>query len=127
MSIFLKLYFALLIAVLLILFYGMALRPKSSQLTTSVHSEKISSSESVAVALTGTEADPMRKAAPQLDDYFKEAAPNVPEDDKMGPMGTCPPSKPFSTDLPLANVPLCMAKSQQNMRLSAAAPTQKMM
>lgn len=127
MSIFLKLYFALLIAVLLVLFYGMAIRPKPSQLTTSVHSEKISSSDSVAVAVTGNEADATRKATPELDDYFKEAEPIVPEDDKMGPMGTCPPSKPFSTDLPLANVPLCMAKSQQNMRLSAASATQKMM
>ena len=106
---FLKLYSALIVIVLIALFYGMVLRPRNVQLTSNVRSEEIKSVADHSKTMP----------APKLDDYFQESNQPVPEDDAMGPMGTCPPSKPFSTDLPLANIPMCMAKSQQNMKLHA--------
>ena len=99
---FLKIYFALLAVVIIALFYGMAIRPRNVQLTSSVTSQQVRAPE------------PPKNS---IDAYFPPSVSDVPEDDKMGPLGTCPPSKPFSTDLPLPNIPMCMARSKDNMKL----------
>ena len=99
---FLKIYFALLTVVIIALFYGMAIRPRNVQLTSSVTSQQVRAPE------------PPKNT---IDAYFPTSVSDVPEDDKMGPLGTCPPSKPFSTDLPLPNIPMCMARSKDNMKL----------
>jgi len=108
MSLFLKLYFALFVVVVAVLFYGTVLVPRNVQLTSRVQSES--------VQLPDTRE---KVVAPELDDFFIQARRAIPEDDPIGPMGSCPPSKPFSTDLPIANIPLFMAKSDQNMKLHA--------
>lgn len=125
MSLFTKLYLALLFAVVGTLFYGVSVRSKL-QLNSVVRSESVLHADSAAgsaASQTGTGASAHAPSKPVLNDFFPmKALGAVPEDDKMGPIGSCPPSKPFSTDLPLIDVPMCMAKTQNNMRL-APTPT----
>lgn len=46
---------------------------------------------------------------------------DVPEQHCAKPIGACPDSKPMSTDLPLGNVPMCVAtRAGDNMRLRSA-------
>jgi hypothetical protein len=59
-----------------------------------------------------------RQSKMMLDGYYVPAKDVVPEDYPRKIMGECPYSKPPSTDLPIANVPLCMAVRPQNMKLA---------
>lgn len=52
-----------------------------------------------------------------LDAQYIQARDTVPEDHPRKPIGSCPYSKPQSIDLPLPNVPMCVAVQQDNMRL----------
>jgi len=52
-----------------------------------------------------------------IDMYYKNEVSEVPEQYCYKPIGECPHSKPMSTDLPIANVPMCMATQENNMRL----------
>jgi len=54
-----------------------------------------------------------------VETYYKDNVTDVPEQYCRKPIGACPDSKPMSTDLPIANVPMCMATQSNNMRLSA--------
>jgi hypothetical protein len=54
---------------------------------------------------------------PNLDKYFIEAKEEIPVDYDIKQVGDCPYSKPMSKDLPLANIPMCMAVSEENMNL----------
>lgn len=54
-----------------------------------------------------------------LDTHFIEAQPVVPDDHPLKEIGACPYSKPLSKDLPMANVPMCLAVTAQNMRLGS--------
>jgi len=125
MSIFAKLYLTLLFTVVAVLFYGISVRAKlqlnSIVRTESVHQDKPTGSAQP-TGSTGTGAGAAVAAInnPVLNDFFPaQTLGAVPEDDTMGPIGSCPPSKPFSTDLPLIDIPLSVAKSQNNMRLAA--------
>lgn len=54
-----------------------------------------------------------------------QASEYVPSDHCSKPVGQCPDSKPMSTDLPLGNVPMCVAAlpgSGDNMRLRFPRP-----
>lgn len=44
----------------------------------------------------------------------------VPEDEDWRPrgIGSCPPSKAYSTDLPLANLPMCVARISPDMKMA---------
>jgi hypothetical protein len=51
--------------------------------------------------------------------FYIPANDGVPEDFPVKPLGECPYSKPLSHDIPLANVPLCLANdSDFNMRIN---------
>jgi hypothetical protein len=50
--------------------------------------------------------------------YYTNARTDVPEQYCYKPIGVCPHSKPMSTDLPLGNVPMCVAVADNNMRLN---------
>ena len=52
-----------------------------------------------------------------LDTHFKEAEDTVPVDFPPKPIGVCPHSKPQSFDLPVADIPMCVAASSGSMRL----------
>jgi type II secretory pathway pseudopilin PulG len=49
--------------------------------------------------------------------YYKDGNECVPMQYPKLSIGACPYSKPMSTDLPLANVPMCMATRNENMKL----------
>lgn len=69
-----------------------------------------------------TEADIERiQSQKMLDTHFIAAQPVVPDDHPLKPIGSCPYSKPLSQDLPMANVPMCMAATAQNMRLGVVS------
>lgn len=57
------------------------------------------------------------KSKAMLDQQYQSARSVVPEDHPRQPIGACPYSKPPSTDLPLGNVPMCMAVQPDNMHL----------
>jgi hypothetical protein len=53
-----------------------------------------------------------------IDKYYKDTNINVPVNNKKLPIGACPFSRPMSRDLPVANVPMCMAtRDDSDMRL----------
>lgn len=53
-----------------------------------------------------------------LSSFYIPGKENVPEDYPLKLLGECPYSKPLSNDLPIANVPLCIAnKNDFNMKL----------
>jgi hypothetical protein len=54
-----------------------------------------------------------------IDTYYTNATHiDVPLNNKQLPIGSCPFSRPMSKDLPLANVPMCMAvDNDSNMRI----------
>ncbi len=52
-----------------------------------------------------------------LDAQYTPARATVPEDHPRQPIGSCPYSKPQSADLPIPNVPMCVAVQKENMRL----------
>lgn len=56
-----------------------------------------------------------------LNSHYQNARPDVPEDHPVKPIGACPYSKPPSTDLPIPNVPMCVAVQPQNMRLMTSS------
>jgi len=58
-----------------------------------------------------------KESATKLNGYFSGVKTCVPEDYPRRPVGACPYAKAQSTDLPLANVPMCVAVGDQNMRL----------
>jgi len=58
-----------------------------------------------------------KASATKLNGYFSGVKTCVPEDYPRRPVGACPYAKAQSTDLPLANVPMCVAVGEQNMRL----------
>lgn len=69
---------------------------------------------------------------PEMVAYYYEgtqASEYVPGDHCYKPIGQCPDSKPMSTDLPIANVPMCVATLSgpgDNMRLRSPAPPNTM-
>jgi len=52
-----------------------------------------------------------------LDAYFQPASVHVPEDFPTKLIGDCPYSKPQSKPLPLTDIPMCIAVTDQNMML----------
>jgi hypothetical protein len=62
-------------------------------------------------------ADAAKASEAKLNGYFSGVKTCVPEDYPRRPVGACPYAKAQSTDLPLANVPMCVAVGDQNMRL----------
>lgn len=52
-----------------------------------------------------------------LESYYKTARERVPIDYPTKQIGECPHSKPQSTDLPIPNIPICVAAKSSNMRL----------
>lgn len=52
-----------------------------------------------------------------LDAHYQAARETVPENYPRKEIGACPYSKPPSTDLPMANVPMCIAVQTDNMHL----------
>lgn len=52
-----------------------------------------------------------------LDMHYQAARATVPENHPRQPIGACPYTKPPSTDLPLSNVPMCVAVQPENMHL----------
>lgn len=52
-----------------------------------------------------------------IDIQFARAAGDVPDDYPTQKIGCCPYGKPQSRDLPVADVPMCMAMSSKDMRL----------
>jgi hypothetical protein len=52
-----------------------------------------------------------------INKYYVPAPDSIPIDYARKPVGACPHSKPMSMDLPIANVPLCVATSSADMRL----------
>ena len=52
-----------------------------------------------------------------LEAHYNNASQTVPEDHPLKPIGACPYSKPPSTDLPMSNVPMCVAVQSENMHL----------
>lgn len=52
-----------------------------------------------------------------LDAQYQHARSVVPENYPRKAIGECPYSKPPSTDLPIPNVPMCVAVQKDNMRL----------
>lgn len=59
------------------------------------------------------------KSKAMLDSHYQSAKATVPEDHPPKPIGACPYSKSPSTDLPLADVPMCVAVQPENMHLRA--------
>lgn len=57
------------------------------------------------------------RAKALLDMHYQNAREFVPENYPRKPIGACPYSKPPSTDLPMSNVPMCVAVQQDNMHL----------
>lgn len=53
-----------------------------------------------------------------LQSYYHSANPAVPIDYTIKPIGECPESRQMSRDIPLANVPMCKAKRDDNMFLA---------
>ena len=49
--------------------------------------------------------------------YYTNNANDVPEQYCRKPIGACPDSKKMSEDLPIGNIPMCMAVQPNNMRL----------
>jgi hypothetical protein len=49
--------------------------------------------------------------------YATQARAEIPVDYPQQPVGSCPFSKAYSRDLPIANMPMCMARSEDNMYL----------
>lgn len=43
--------------------------------------------------------------------YYKDEVRDVPVQYERRPIGSCPVSKPMSTDLPIANIPMCMLQN----------------
>ena len=56
------------------------------------------------------------KQKASIDSQFMKAK-DVPNDYPTLGVGCCPYGKPLSRDLPMADVPMCMAKSSSDMRL----------
>lgn len=50
-----------------------------------------------------------QKSRQMLDQYYPAARDSVPEDYPLRPVGSCPYSKPPSTDLPLIDTPMCIS------------------
>jgi hypothetical protein len=49
--------------------------------------------------------------------YYTNSVNDVPEQYCRKPIGACPDSKKMSEDLPIGNIPMCMAVQPNNMRL----------
>jgi hypothetical protein len=66
-----------------------------------------------------TAEDKEREASRQmLDGYYEPARESVPEDYPVKFISDCPYSKPPSTDLPIVDVPMCVAVRKNNMKLA---------
>lgn len=55
-----------------------------------------------------------------LDSHYVDAPPTIPIDYPVPPIGSCPFSKPPSTDLPLPDVPMCIMRTGTDMRLASS-------
>lgn len=58
--------------------------------------------------------------ADQLAQFYKPAQDCVSEDHPRREIGACPESKAMSSALPITNVPLCVARQGDNLRLDGA-------
>lgn len=58
-------------------------------------------------------------AEKELAKFYKPAKKEVPVDFPRKPVGACPYSRSQKQDLPLANVPMCIAQKSDTMKLSA--------
>jgi len=56
-----------------------------------------------------------------LNSFYKPAGKSVPVDYPRKKVGDCPFSKPQSRDLPIVDVPMCFAVSENNMHISTMA------
>jgi hypothetical protein len=56
-----------------------------------------------------------------LNNFYKPANRSVPVDYPRKKVGECPFSKPQSMDLPVVDVPMCFAVSENNMRITTMA------
>lgn len=63
-----------------------------------------------------------QKAA-DIDGQFMPPLSRVPEDYPTQKLGCCPYGKPLSQDLPMADAPMYMAKSSEDMRLRPGMPS----
>jgi len=64
-------------------------------------------------------ANTKKKDQEMLNSFYTPARDKVPVDNPLKPVGSCPMSKPLSTDLPLIDVPMCLvSKDNYNMHLS---------
>ena len=68
----------------------------------------------------GKGAKQVEPSQDMIDTYYTSGRAEVPEQYCAKPIGACPPSKAMSTNLPIANVPMCIALESESMRLNMA-------
>lgn len=54
-----------------------------------------------------------------IDGHFQKPLPTIPNDYPPTEIGCCPYGKPLSSDLPMADLPMCVITRSQDMRLRA--------
>lgn len=59
-----------------------------------------------------------RESKELLESHYENAKPEVPEDYPRKTVGDCPFSKPMSSDLPIADVPLCVMNQTRFVKFS---------
>lgn len=54
-----------------------------------------------------------------IDKHFEKPIEHIPNDYPLTQIGCCPYGKPLSSDLPMANIPMCVITKSKDMRLHA--------
>lgn len=108
------LYIGLILTVLAIFFY---LRKRSTPMVVNVE-PKLATTSSRQSGVSAPQKDSLKeKAELELKNFYIEAKPDIPEDETTC-ASVCPFGKPYSTDLPVANMPMCALLSQKSYKLS---------
>ena len=84
--------------------------PSIKKEETSVYKTTSAPEERDVLCRNTTLASQAGEASSSLQDFFPESK-SIPVDYPVKKVGCCPYSKPFSTDLPIANLPMCYASS----------------
>ncbi len=105
------------IVILVILFVLFVVLPSIlSSPTTITETPSAADSRVEQPSLTPAQQQELESKA-MLETQYQEARSAVPENYPRKPIGACPYSRAPSTDLPVANVPMCVAVQPQNMHL----------
>jgi hypothetical protein len=67
------------------------------------------------------ETEEIARSKQMLDQQFVPASRSVPVDHPRKPIGACPFSKPLSSDLPIANMPMQLTVKSNDMRLGSCS------